>query len=121
MHSHCTLPAPPTILHTPGPVRVAVGATASLQCKFNGAPMPTVTWKKLRRMIQTSERYVVTTSDKDTTLAIQDVDERDAGRYTLVIENDLGSDEAIVSLSVVGKWSCPHTSYFLPLLTPPRC
>lgn len=101
--------APPTILQTPGPVRVAVGTTATIQCKFSGAPAPTVTWKKLRKRLQTGDRYVVTSSDKDTTLAINDVDERDGGRYTLVLENGLGSDEAIVSLSVIGKLSSLNT------------
>ncbi|CAH1783792.1 unnamed protein product [Owenia fusiformis] len=86
----------PTIMETPGTVRVAESQDVQLRCKVFGAPRPVVVWKR-GNMQLTGGRY---TTLPDGHLNITDVSAVDAGIYSCTATNKFGSAHANGSLIV---------------------
>ncbi|XP_078387700.1 roundabout homolog 1 isoform X2 [Cetorhinus maximus] len=86
----------PTFVQRPGDATVTVGDTVKFSCEVRGDPMPRVHWQKENGDLPTG-RYEV---NSDNTIRIHYTTLNDAGRYTCLAENAVGSAAASVSLIV---------------------
>ncbi|CAG5129711.1 unnamed protein product, partial [Candidula unifasciata] len=76
---------------------VAVGDDARLSCIADGIPPPNTTWYRSDRKLQSAYNVDVTYGDH---LIISDVMDSDAGDYRCVVQNEAGSDSAVLTLEV---------------------
>ncbi|KAM4587097.1 LOW QUALITY PROTEIN: leucine-rich repeats and immunoglobulin-like domains protein 1 [Odontesthes bonariensis] len=78
---------------------VAVGDTVALQCKALGSPPPRITWLRDDQPLRPSERLHFTPGNQ--LLVISSASPEDAGRYTCVMSNTLGTERANSQLEVI--------------------
>ncbi|MBN3311145.1 LRIG1 protein, partial [Amia calva] len=99
-----------TVLETPYLVQaledhsVVVGETVALQCKALGSPPPRITWLKGDEPLQLSDRHHFTPGNQ--LLIIRNAVLEDAGRYTCLMSNTLGTERAHSQLSVQRSGGC---------------
>lgn len=93
-----TLPA--KILTKPQSVTVAEGESVRFSCGTDGEPTPTVTWMHGGRMITTSKRLLIVTTQYKSTFTITSVQSSDEGSYTVMVENSEGKQEAHFTLTI---------------------
>lgn len=95
---------PPPSTETPhlaqelGDHRVAVGDTVALQCKALGSPPPRITWLRNDQPLRPSDRHHFTPGNQ--LLVISPTWMEDAGRYTCLMSNTLGTERAHSQLMV---------------------
>ncbi|XP_028680159.1 leucine-rich repeats and immunoglobulin-like domains protein 1 [Erpetoichthys calabaricus] len=88
---------------------VAVGDTVALQCKALGSPTPRITWLKEDEPLRVTERHHFTPGNQ--LLVIRNAGPEDAGKYTCVMSNTLGTERAHSHLSIQQSSVCmvePH-------------
>ncbi|XP_030632873.1 LOW QUALITY PROTEIN: leucine-rich repeats and immunoglobulin-like domains protein 1 [Chanos chanos] len=78
--------------------RVLVGETVALQCKALGSPPPRITWLRGEEPLRPTERHHFTPGNE--LLVIGGATLEDAGRYTCVMSNTLGTERAHLQLTV---------------------
>ncbi|XP_061779809.2 leucine-rich repeats and immunoglobulin-like domains protein 1 isoform X1 [Nerophis lumbriciformis] len=87
-----------TVLETPHLVQdlenrsVAVGDTVALQCKALGSPPPRITWQHNDQPLRPSDKHHFTPGNQ--LLVIGAASLEDAGRYTCLMSNMLGTERA---------------------------
>lgn len=89
-----------------------IGGRAVINCVPNGAPVPTVYWKKLNTtldVISTDSRF---SKNAAGSLEITNIRKSDAGLYKCIATNKLGSDERVGELKVNGNHKS-HNFIFL--------
>ena len=87
-------------------VRTTDGGSAILECVITGFPRPTITWLKDDVLVEESEEFkILYDQDNACSLTIPDVYPEDAGRYTVVAKNELGSAMSTAELFVEGEIS----------------
>ena len=79
------------------------GGEARFECIVKGEPLPTVTWLKDSNQVEESEEFQITFEDGVSVLTIPDVYPEDAGKYTVVAKNELGTAMSTAELLVEGK------------------
>lgn len=77
---------------------MVVGDTVALQCKALGSPQPRITWLRNDQPLRPSERYHFTAGNQ--LLIIGAASMEDAGRYTCLMSNTLGTVRAHSELVV---------------------
>ena len=80
------------------------GGTAEINCVANGAPIPTIRWKKLNAtldVVMSDERFTINPTTG--TLRISKVKKADAGLYQCIATNKLGTAERVGELKVNGE------------------
>ncbi|XP_073324930.1 leucine-rich repeats and immunoglobulin-like domains protein 1 [Pagrus major] len=93
-----------TVLETPHLAQeledrsVVVGDTVALQCKALGSPPPRITWLRNDQQLRPSERHHFTPGNQ--LLVIGSASLEDAGRYTCLMSNTLGTERAHSQLVV---------------------
>uniref|UniRef100_A0A6Q2X8K4 Ig-like domain-containing protein n=1 Tax=Esox lucius TaxID=8010 RepID=A0A6Q2X8K4_ESOLU len=93
-----------TVLETPHLAQdledrsVVVGDTVALQCKALGSPPPKLTWLRNDEPLRPSERHHFTPGNQLLVIGSAVLD--DAGKYTCVMSNALGTERAHSQLSV---------------------
>ncbi|KAJ0023391.1 hypothetical protein NQD34_003290 [Periophthalmus magnuspinnatus] len=98
-----------TVLETPHLAQdledrsAVVGDTVALQCKALGSPPPRITWLRNDQPLHPSERHHFTPGNQ--LLVIGSVSLEDAGRYTCVMSNTLGTERAHSQLVVTQRRS----------------
>lgn len=105
-----------TVLETPHLAQemedrnVVVGETVALQCKALGSPPPRITWLKGEEPLRASDRHHFTPGNQ--LLVIGSSTLEDAGRYTCVMSNTLGTERAHSQLTVYQRFEecAPFTS-----------
>ncbi|XP_077191044.1 leucine-rich repeats and immunoglobulin-like domains protein 2 [Paroedura picta] len=99
-----------TVLETPSFVRpledrtVARGETAVLQCIAGGSPAPRVNWTKDDGPLTVTERHFFAAANQ--LLIIVDAGIEDAGKYTCIISNTLGTERGHIYLHVISPPNC---------------
>ncbi|XP_036387599.1 leucine-rich repeats and immunoglobulin-like domains protein 1 isoform X2 [Megalops cyprinoides] len=83
---------------------VVVGETVALQCKALGSPPPRITWLKGEEPLKVTERHHFTPGNQ--LLVIRSAALEDAGRYTCVMSNTLGTERAHSQLTVQRSAAC---------------
>jgi len=74
-----------------------------LKIPFTGNPKPTATWLKDGNEITSGGRYRIETGERHAILTIKGSDKMDDGPYRLSLENDLGTDSAVIKIQINGK------------------
>ncbi|MGH0121397.1 UNVERIFIED_CONTAM: hypothetical protein FKN15_077799 [Acipenser sinensis] len=96
------LVAPPTVSVTPqGPVRVKVGEPINLECLGMGEPRPAVSWRR----VDSTQRVVLQSPvpmDSNAVMQVLAARPEDAGTYTCVARNPVGSAQKEVEVVVEG-------------------
>ncbi|XP_023810762.1 leucine-rich repeats and immunoglobulin-like domains protein 1 [Oryzias latipes] len=93
-----------TVLETPHLAQdledrsVVVGDTVALQCKALGSPPPRITWLRNDQPLRPSDRHHFTPGNQ--LLVIGSASLEDAGRYTCLMSNTLGTTRAHSQLAV---------------------
>lgn len=82
-----------------------------MHCDAEGIPEPTIFWLKDDQQLKYTARINLATDNK--TLNIDHIKETDAGSYTCVAENILGSYEAHAKVEVIGL-NAPPVLVFEP-------
>ncbi len=85
---------------------VVVGDTVALQCKALGSPPPRITWLRNDQPLRPSDRHHFTPGNQ--LLVIGSASLEDAGRYTCLMSNTLGTERAHSQL-VVSRRPSPCT------------
>ncbi|KAI5093669.1 leucine-rich repeats and immunoglobulin-like domains protein 1 isoform X1 [Silurus meridionalis] len=80
---------------------VVLGEAVALQCKAMGSPPPRITWLRGGEPLQPTERHHFTHANQ--LLVISSTTMEDAGRYTCVMSNPLGTERAQCSLTVIQR------------------
>uniref|UniRef100_A0A8B9HPV4 Leucine-rich repeats and immunoglobulin-like domains 2 n=1 Tax=Astyanax mexicanus TaxID=7994 RepID=A0A8B9HPV4_ASTMX len=103
-----------TVLETPSFQRpledrnVARGETAVLQCIARGSPAPRLNWTKDDGPLLLTERHFFAAANQ--LLIIVDARPADAGKYTCVMSNTLGTERGHIYLSVSPSANCDPAS-----------
>lgn len=77
------------------------GSQGRIEATIIGAPEPEVLWYKGGRKIPTTGRYTSSLAQGLLVLYIKEVQENDAGQYTLEIQNEHGSDSKQIQFTVL--------------------
>lgn len=78
-----------------------IGSSAKIKARVLGTPVPDLKWKKGARYIKLdSSKYSITFAESVAVLLINQLNEEDAGQYTLEAENSEGSDSKSCKLTV---------------------
>uniref|UniRef100_A0A3Q3WIP5 Ig-like domain-containing protein n=1 Tax=Mola mola TaxID=94237 RepID=A0A3Q3WIP5_MOLML len=105
-----------TVLETPSFMRpledrtVARGETAVLQCIAGGSPAPRLNWTKDDGPLVLTERHFFAAANQ--LLIIVDAGPADAGKYTCIMSNTLGTERGHIYLSVSPSPNCDTTSVY---------
>uniref|UniRef100_A0A8C2E2U4 Leucine-rich repeats and immunoglobulin-like domains protein 2 n=1 Tax=Cyprinus carpio TaxID=7962 RepID=A0A8C2E2U4_CYPCA len=106
-----------TVLETPSFQRpledrnVARGETAVLQCIARGSPTPRLNWTKDDAPLVLTERHFFAAANQ--LLIIVDTSPADAGKYTCIMSNTLGTERGHIYVSVSPSANCdPVTSIY---------
>ncbi|NXP42283.1 HMCN2 protein, partial [Leiothrix lutea] len=94
------LQSAPVVTVTPAEVRVHAGQQVLLHCVVSGEPTPSVEWQWDREPLPEGPRARVL---PNATLLLPSVAHRDAGSYSCLARNALGSAAAHTSLHVQGE------------------
>ncbi|KAI9521241.1 Leucine-rich repeats and immunoglobulin-like domains protein 1 [Dissostichus eleginoides] len=104
-----------TVLETPHLAQemedrsVVVGDTVALQCKALGSPPPRITWLRNDQPLRPSDRHHFTPGNQLLVIGAASVE--DAGRYTCMMSNTLGTERAHSQLLVTRRRGpCPSPS-----------
>uniref|UniRef100_A0A803WCM4 Leucine rich repeats and immunoglobulin like domains 2 n=1 Tax=Ficedula albicollis TaxID=59894 RepID=A0A803WCM4_FICAL len=99
-----------TVLETPSFMRpledrtVTRGETAVLQCIAGGSPAPRLNWTKDDGPLAVTERHFFAAANQ--LLIIVDAGLEDAGKYTCIMSNTLGTERGHIYLTVLASPSC---------------
>uniref|UniRef100_A0A7N6ABB0 Ig-like domain-containing protein n=1 Tax=Anabas testudineus TaxID=64144 RepID=A0A7N6ABB0_ANATE len=104
-----------TVLETPSFLRpledrtVARGETAVLQCIAGGSPAPRLNWTKDDGPLLLTERHFFAAANQ--LLIIVDAGPADAGKYTCIMSNTLGTERGHIYLGVSPSPNCDTGGY----------
>uniref|UniRef100_A0A8C9DQG8 Leucine rich repeats and immunoglobulin like domains 2 n=1 Tax=Prolemur simus TaxID=1328070 RepID=A0A8C9DQG8_PROSS len=99
-----------TVLETPSFIRpledktVTRGETAVLQCIAGGSPAPRLNWTKDDGPLLVTERHFFAAANQ--LLIIVDAGLEDAGKYTCIMSNTLGTERGHIYLNVISSPNC---------------
>lgn len=82
---------------------VRVGETCTLQSRYSGKPAPSIKWFKNDEELQANEEIALTSTKNRLCLTIEKAKRDHSGKYTVVLENSIGSRKGICTVTVVGK------------------
>ena len=71
--------------------------------ELSGLPAPTVTWFLNETPIARATNVTMETRDKKSALTIKGAKGKDGGKFKVVAENDVGRDEAELTVTVMGE------------------
>lgn len=83
---------------------VARGETAVLQCIAGGSPAPRLNWTKDDGPLLVTERHFFAAANQ--LLIIVDAGLEDAGKYTCIMSNTLGTERGHIYLNVMSSPNC---------------
>ena len=81
-----------------------------IEIPFAASPMPKITWAFNDGKFSDEKRITVETIHGMTALTISRAERRDAGDYTLKIENKFGTISMMIHVRVLGKYRVPTGS-----------
>jgi hypothetical protein len=84
------------------------GENGVIKIPFTGNPKPKVSWTRDGEHIETGGHFQVKTEDRHALLTIMDVSKTDSGPYTITIDNELGSDFALINVQVSDRPDPPR-------------
>nr|KAG5714809.1 hypothetical protein BaRGS_000297 [Batillaria attramentaria] len=92
---------PPRVLTlAPRDITVQRGQPVRIDITFCGEPAPIVRWFKAKTEISPDKHFKIVIDNSKSSLVIDAVSPNDAGRYTITVTNDLGSDLMSATINV---------------------
>lgn len=89
-------------------VTIKVGRSHKWVVDYLGEPDPDVSWIFKDSTLSNGDRINIENTDHHTEFAISNAKRKDAGLYTLKIENRNGKDEETVELVILGMFLLPN-------------
>ena len=80
-----------------------VGGSTAVELPFAASPQPKVTWSFNGGKLPDAKRFKTDTITAMTSLTMAKVTRKDAGKYSVSVENEHGRCELTVTLVVLGK------------------
>jgi len=80
-----------------------VGSSTAIELPFAASPQPTVTWSFNGGKLPDPKRFKTDTITAMTSLTMAKLVRKDAGKYSVLVENEHGKCELDVTLLVLGK------------------
>nr|AZI15635.1 UNC-22 [Auanema rhodensis] len=84
------------------------GETIELKVPYKAFPSGESRWYKDDEKIENGGRYSITTDDKFATLTIRDASREDYAQYRVVVENSVGQDSGILTVTVADRPEPPR-------------
>ncbi|ELT91012.1 hypothetical protein CAPTEDRAFT_86846, partial [Capitella teleta] len=84
-------PHPPVIVQGLNDLKIRDGDSATLECRVEGNPEPSVVWFREASLIQATPDFMQFHEGDTYTLSIREVFPEDTGRYTMVAKNPYGT------------------------------
>lgn len=78
------------------------GENVVIKIAFTGVPRPKLTWSRDGETIESGGHFNVEVKERHAILTIRDASRIDNGPYSLVAENELGIDQAIIKIQISG-------------------
>jgi len=78
------------------------GEDVVIKIPFTGFPKPSVKWMRGDNEIKNSDKFKVDVGERHAILTIRNSDRMDDGPYRLELDNDLGTDSAVIKVAVNG-------------------
>lgn len=78
------------------------GEDIVMKIPFTGNPKPSVKWLRDNNEVS-GRRYHIDVSERHAFLTIKGAEKEDSGPWRLTLENDLGSDSAIIKIQINGR------------------
>ncbi|CAH2316004.1 hemicentin-2 [Pelobates cultripes] len=91
---------PPRIQIESSATQLSHGGEVRIHCEVSGHPEPHISWKHGDTFLSSDSRYTIT---EDHSLLIKEASIEDAGNYSCVASNDLGTDEQSVMLTYMER------------------
>lgn len=92
---------PPTLVARMVDKKAIFNTTVSIECKCDGIPKPTITWYKNEELLQINKRHFFT-SEKQILFIVR-TDATDTGRYSCKVDNNYGTVEDSMRLTVISN------------------
>ncbi|KAK6166183.1 hypothetical protein SNE40_022941 [Patella caerulea] len=92
---------------TPVNVSAIKGKSTEIKAAFTGEPPPSIRWYKYKHELESDGRIHIKTLTNSSVLSINNLQQSDVGKYSIVAENELGCDSATISVSVQELPYCP--------------
>ncbi|XP_077316194.1 myosin light chain kinase, smooth muscle-like isoform X3 [Lithobates pipiens] len=106
------------ILNGVSHLEVKKGGQAELRCVIQGTPPLAASWVRNKKPIIDGSRISIHTTDRESSLLIQEVCENDRGNYTLCVQDQTGSTQHQTTLNVVDRPSPPSGKPLISALLP---
>lgn len=87
---------------------VKVGDSCTLSGRYGGKPAPTVAWSKNDEELKADEEIGLHSTARHLSLTVNKAKREHSGRYGVTVENAAGSRTGVCTITVVGKYPCPH-------------
>jgi len=84
------------------------GENVLIKIPFTGVPRPKISWMKDGEKIESGAHFHVETKERHALLTIRDASQLDNGPYTIVAENELGMDSAILKIQISDRPDPPR-------------
>ena len=84
------------------------GENITIKIPFIGFPRPRIHWTREGDTIESGGHFKVEAGDRHALLKIQNAEKFDRGSYVLTIENELGSDSAIIKVEICDRPEPPR-------------
>lgn len=84
------------------------GENVVIKVPFTGVPKPKITWSKDGEKIESGSHYSVQTTERHAVLTIRDASQIDNGPYSIIAENELGMDSAILKIQISDRPDPPQ-------------
>jgi len=84
------------------------GENVVIKIPFTGVPKPKITWSKEGEKIESGAHYHVEVKERHAVLTIRDASQIDNGPYSILAENDLGMDSAILKIQISDRPDPPR-------------
>ncbi|ODM93780.1 Twitchin [Orchesella cincta] len=84
------------------------GENVVVKIPFTGVPKPKITWSKEGEKIESGAHYSVQTTERHAVLTIRDASQIDNGPYSIIAENELGMDSAIIKIQISDRPDPPQ-------------
>ena len=80
-------------------VTAASNTTITIRCPVSGVPTPSVTWQKDGVQITEGDKFSMT---DDNSLVINDAEIEHSAKYSCIVQNEFGKDEAFSTARIIG-------------------
>lgn len=87
-----------------------VGEPCLIQSRYKGKPEPTIKWMKEEEELKGDEDLTISHTAKSLSVNIAKAKREHSGKYTVTLENSIGSCKGICTLVVVGKFAMHERS-----------